>query len=566
MRAIAAPAAAAAFLALAGCNLAPRYEPPKTDATPAFKEAVSGGPAGQGWKVAAPNDAEIRGNWWEMYQDPALNDLEARVAISNQTILAAEANYRAAHALVLEAQAQLYPSLTLDPSVTRSKSSAALAGSGSGVAGGTNTGIGNGTGTGTTTGSAAGSSSTTAQTRNIFTFPLEASYQIDLWGSIRNTVAVNRYAAQASAAQLANALLSTHSLLAQDYFQLRVADEQRRILESTVADYQVSLHLAHTLVASGVDSDADVATAETQLESATAQATDVGVARAQYEHAIAVLTGVSPARFSIPYKHFTQSLPIIPVGVPSDLLERRPDIASAERQVAQTNAQIGVARAAYFPSLTLSGSAGYESTTLGSLFDFPNRFWSVGPTLAQALFDGGARRAAVAQARALNDSQVATYRQTVLSAFQSVEDDLAALRILSQELLQAHRATVAAKRAVELTIVLYRYGVDGYAAVIVAQNAFLSARENELQIQLRELTASVALINDLGGGWSTAGRNQTERLAQHPADTGSLPQIPAEYSGPATPNPPPMPPGEIHPDELLRQDDEVMAPEPPTGK
>jgi NodT family efflux transporter outer membrane factor (OMF) lipoprotein len=564
---LSALAAGGGFLILAGCNLAPRYDPPKTDSTAAFKEAVPGEQAGQGWKIADPQDAAIRSNWWEEYQDPQLNDLESRVAISNQTIVAAEASYRAAHALVLEAQAQLYPTLSLDPSMTRARSSAATSGLGGGVAtGGTSVTTTGTTPTPTTTTSTTAQSGSSTQTHNIFTFPLEASYQIDLWGSIRNTVAVNRFAAQASAAQLANALLSTQSLLAQDYFQLRVADEQRRILETTVGDYQVSLHLVRTLVKSGVDSEADIATAQTQLESATAEATDVGVARAQLEHAIAVLIGVAPAKFSIPYQHFNQQLPTIPVGVPSDLLERRPDIAAAERQVAQSNAQIGVARAAFFPSLTLTGAAGYESTSLSSLFDFPNRFWSVGPSVAQLLFDGGARRAAAAQARALNDSQVATYRQTVLSALQSVEDNLAALRILAQELAQAHRATVAAKRAVELTIVLYRNGVDSYANVIVAQNAFLSARETELQIQLRELTASVTLVNDLGGGWSTSDWGQTERMAEHPADPGKQPLIPAENSGPAVPNPPPMPPGEIRPDDLIKQNNESMAPEPAASK
>lgn len=552
-------AAAMGWAVLAGCNLAPHYDPPKTDATPAFKEAVPGDAAGQGWKIAAPSDAAIRGDWWEWYQDPQLNDLEARVAISNQSIIAAEANYRAAHALVLEAQAQLFPTLSLNPSMTREKSSAALAGLGGGVSTGITTGAGS-----TTSSDSTGAGTT--QTHNVFTLPLEASYQVDLWGSIRNTVAGNRYAAQASAAQLANALLSTHSLLAQDYFQLRVADEQRRILETTVGDYKASLRLVRTLVKSGVDSEADVASAETQLQSAMAQATDVGVARAQYEHAIAVLIGVSPAKFSIPYKHFVQQLPTIPVGVPSDLLERRPDIAAAERQVAQSNAQIGVARAAFFPSLTLSGSAGYESTTLSTLFDVPNRFWSVGPSLAQVLFDGGARRAAVAQARALNDSQVATYRQTVLSAFQSVEDNLAALRILSLELTQAHRATVAAQHAVELTVVLFRNGVDSYANVIVAQNAFLSARETELQIQLRELIASVTLINDLGGGWSTSEEGQTERMAEHPADPGKEPQIPGENSGPPVPNPAPMPKEEIRPDDLIKQNNDAMAPDPAANR
>jgi NodT family efflux transporter outer membrane factor (OMF) lipoprotein len=552
--------AGAAFLLASGCNFAPRYDPPKTETTPAFKEAATGDAAGQGWKVAAPEDAAIRGHWWAAYQDPQLNELESRVAISNQTIVAAEASYRAAHALVLEAQAQLYPTLSLDPSVTRSRSSAAVSGLSTGAA--TSSAATGTTSTTTTTTASTPAQGASTLTHNIFALPLEASYQIDLWGSIRNTVAVNRFAAQASAAQLANALLSTHSLLAQDYFQLRVADEQRRILETTVADYRVSLHLVRTLVASGVDSEADIASAQTQLESATAQATDVGVARAQYEHAIAVLIGVSPAEFSIPYKHFSQQLPTIPVGVPSDLLQRRPDIAAAERQVAESNAQIGVARAAYFPSLTLTGSAGYESTSLSSLFDFPNRFWSVGPSLAQVLFDGGARRAATAQARALNDSQVATYRQTVLSAFQSVEDNLAALRILSQELQQAHRATVAAKRAVELTIVLYRNGVDSYANVIVAQNSFLSTRETELQVQLRELTASVNLINDLGGEWSTSEWNQTERMAEHPPDAGQAPQIPAQNSGVPVPNPPAMPEGEIRPDDLIRQNDDAMAPDP----
>jgi NodT family efflux transporter outer membrane factor (OMF) lipoprotein len=329
-----------------------------------------------------------------------------------------------------------------------------------------------------------------------------------------------------------------------------------------VADYQVSLRLVRTLVDSGVDSEADVATAESQLESAMASATDVGVARAQYEHAIAVLIGVSPAAFSIPYKRFDQQLPTIPVGVPSDLLERRPDIAAAERQVAESNVQIGVARAAFFPTLTLSAAGGYESTTVSNLFNLPNRFWSLGPSLAQILFDGGARRAAVAQARAVNDSQVAAYRQTVLSAFQSVEDNLAALRILSTELGQAHKATVSAKRAVELTLVLFRNGVDSYVNVITAQNAFLTARETELGIQLRGLTASVNLINDLGGGWETSQLSQTERTARHPPDAGKAPEVPAENSGPAVANPPPMPPGEIRPDDLIKQNDAAMGPAP----
>ena len=558
---------AAAALLLCGCNLAPHYDAPRVQPSAQFKEAVSGGDsASQGWKPAEPRDAAIRSKWWEAYEDPQLNDLEERVAISNQNIIAAEASYRAAHALMLEAQAQLFPTLSLAPSVTRENSSvgaAGLGGSGVSTAGsGTTGGAGASSGAGTATGAAQGA---VTHPHTIYTLPLEASYQIDLWGSIRNTVAVNRYAAQASAAQLANALLSTQSTLAEDYFQLRVADEQRRILETTVADYQASLRLVRTLVASGVDSEADVATAEAQLESAMASATDVGVARAQYEHAIAVLIGVPPAQFSIPYEHFKQTLPAIPVGVPSDLLERRPDIAAAERQVAQSNAQIGVARAAFFPSLTLGASGGYESTALSQLFDAPNRFWSVGPSLTQILFDAGARSAAVAQARALNESQVAVYRQTVLSAFQSVEDNLAALRILSVELGQAHKATMAARRAVELTVVLFRNGVDSYVSVITAQNSFLSARETELQVELRQLIASVSLINDLGGGWATSQMAQTERTAMHPPESGAEARIPPENSRPAVPNPPAMPPGEIQPDDFIKQIEDEMAPAPSGG-
>jgi NodT family efflux transporter outer membrane factor (OMF) lipoprotein len=553
-------AGGAGLAALTACNFAPHYDPPKTTPAAAYKEAVPGGDAAtQGWKIAEPRDAALRSNWWESYGDQQLNELESRVVISNQTIIAAEASYRAAYALVLEAQAQLFPTLDLDPSVTREKSSAALAGVGGAPASSTATT----TTTTTTTGSTAIPSGSSL-THNVFAFPLEASYQIDLWGSIRNTVAENRFAAQASAAQLANALLSTQSTLAQDYFQLRVADEQRRILETTVGDYQESLRLVRTLVKNGVDSDADIASAESALESAMAQETDVGVARAQYEHAIAVLIGVSPSEFSIPYRRLNQTLPAIPVGMPSDLLERRPDIAAAERQVAQSNAQIGVARAAFFPSLTLSASGGYESTALSNLFSLPNRFWSVGPSVAQVLFDGGAHRAALMQAHALNDSQVATYRQTVLSAFQSVEDNLAALHILSTELSQAHKATEAARHAVELTVVLYRNGVDSYVQVITAQNAFLIARETELQIQLRQLTASVTLINDLGGGWNVSDLGQTEAMAKHPPDAGKEPVIPADNSA-TVPNPPPMPSGEAPPDEFMKRINDTVAPSSPNG-
>jgi NodT family efflux transporter outer membrane factor (OMF) lipoprotein len=550
-------APACALSILGACNFAPHYERPKTQPTDTYKEAVPGGDAAaQGWRIAEPRDAEIRAQWWEMFDDPKLNALEERVAISNQSIIAAEANYRAAYALVLEAQAQLFPTFNLAPSATREKTSAALAGIGGGSIGTT---TGTTTATGTTSGSTPPQSTTTAP-HNIFTLPLEASYQIDLWGGIRNTIAANRFSAQASAATLANALLSTQSTLAQDYFQLRVADEQRRILDTTVADYRAVLAMTRTLFEQGLDSDEDVAAAETQLDTAIAQATDVGVARAEFEHAIAVLIGVPPGKFSIPYEHFNQSLPVVPVSVPSDLLERRPDIAAAERQVAQTNAQIGVARAAYFPTLSLSAAIGYESTALSKLIEAPNLFWSAGPTLTQNLFDGGERRAAVLQARAQNEAQAATYRQTVLSAFQSVEDQLSSLRILSEELVQQQRAMLAAKHTVELSLVRYHNGVDSYVNLITAENTFLAARETELQVRLRQLTSSVSLINDLGGGWAASRLGATERMAKHPPDQGKQPMIPSDNAGPPTPNPPGMPPGEIEPDDFIKLNNEAVGP------
>ena len=315
---------------------------------------------------------------------------------------------------------------------------------------------------------------------------------------MRNSAAQSRYTAQASAAQVATALLSTQSQLAQDYFQLRALDEQRRILEATLADYEASIHLVDALIASGVDSNEDLAQAENQLATAEAQTTNLGIARAQYEHAIAVLIGLPPAKFTLAPAPYDPTLPTIPIGLPSELLERRADIAAAERQVAAANAGIGVARAAYFPALTLSASAGYQATSVASLFDWPNRFWSAGSTLAQVVFDGGVRSAAVAQARALDDAAVANYRQTVLGAFQSVEDNLASLRVLSAEMRQLHRATVAAQRAVELSVARYKSGVDSYVNVITAQNTFLSSREAELQAQLNQQIASVNLINNLG--------------------------------------------------------------------
>jgi NodT family efflux transporter outer membrane factor (OMF) lipoprotein len=554
---------------LGGCNLAPRYDAPKTETPSKFKEAVPDPKAAEGWKVADPRDAEIRSKWWEMYNDPDLNQLESRVAISNQTVAAAEANYRAARSLVSEAEAGLFPTVLLEPSVVRSRSSSSGNGtivSSSPVSGGTST-SGSGASTNAGEGSGAGTSAngTNGTTRTTYTVPLEASYQFDLWGSVRNQVAQNRYAAQASAAQVETALLSTQSQLAQTYFELRAVDEQRRILDTTLADFQASLHLVRTLFHNGLASDEDLAEADNQLDSAMSQAIDLGISRAQFEHAIAVLIGVPPAKLSMPIRPFNPALPVVPVGLPADLLERRPDIATAERQVAASNAAIGIARAAYFPNLTLNASAGFESTALSQLLDWPNRFWSVGPELAQIVFDGGAHSAAIAEAHALNEQAAANYRQAVLTAFQSVEDNLAALRILSQEWQQQHNATVAAQHSVELSVVRYENGLDSYVNVITAQNSFLTSRESELQVQLRQVTASINLVNGLGGGWSKSDLGETEKMAQHATDLGKVSESSSQDAGPGIPNPPPLANQSVRPEDLLKQNQEDMAPSPANG-
>jgi NodT family efflux transporter outer membrane factor (OMF) lipoprotein len=557
--------ACGAGLLLGGCDLAPHYERPKTDSTGSFKEAVPNTTVeAQGWKLAEPNDSVLRGNWWELYHDPQLNDLEERVVISNQTIAAAEANYRVARAMVAEARASLFPTVSAAPSVVRSRSSA------SGSSGGSAVSVGSTSGT-TTTGVSGGSSSSTGVApvsggsggtgpRTDYTLPFEASYEVDLWGSVRNSVAQSRAASEASAASVQTAILSTQSTLAQDYFSLRATDEERRILDTTLGDYEASLHIVRTLYNNGLASEEDLAEADTQLDGAEAQATDLGVARAQFEHAIAVLIGVPPSKFSIAVGRFNASLPVIPVTVPSDLLERRPDIAAAERQVAAANAGIGIARAAYFPNLTINGLAGFQSNSLGSLLDWPNRMWSIGPTLVQPLFDGGLRRAENAQARAQYDETVANYRQAVLTAFQSVEDNLVTLRVLSKEVEQQHKAAVAGQNTVKLSVIRYQNGVDSYVNVITAQNTFLTNRLAELQVQLRQLTATIALVNNVGGGWDMSQLSDTEKRALHPPDASKKAEVPVENAGPGVPNPPPLPATMRRPEDILKQNEEDMSP------
>jgi NodT family efflux transporter outer membrane factor (OMF) lipoprotein len=533
---------------LAGCNLAPRYERPAAAAPAAFKEAAVSGES-SGFRPAQPQDQRLRSAWWETYDDPQLNQLEARVASSNQSVVAAAAVYRQARSLVVQARAAYLPTVALVPGVTRSRSSAGAGGAGAGAAGG-----------------APAASTTAGSQRTLFVLPIDASYEIDLWGSVANTVRQNSALASASAADWANVVLSMQAEVAQDYFALRAADEQRRLLTTTLDDYRDSLKLVMTLFNSGLVAEEDLSQAQLQLATAQVQATDLGIVRAQYEHAIAVLVGVPPSRFSVAEAPLVPKLPLIPLAMPSDLLERRPDVAAAERRVAAANAAIGIARAAYFPALSISASAGFESQKLNNILDWPNRFWSVGPSLAENLFDGGARRAATARAMAAYDQDVAQYRQTVLAAFQSVEDSLVALRVLSSEASQEHVAVLAARRAVELSVARYKQGLDSFVNVITAQNSFLVSRLGELSVQLRALTASIGLIKNLGGGWPAADSAQADPTRSTPnAVTPDPGSVPAVFDR-AAPNPPTVSKGTHRPEDLLKQDDSAMAPGgPPSG-
>jgi NodT family efflux transporter outer membrane factor (OMF) lipoprotein len=507
-------------IVLSACNPAPKYARPPAVTPPAFKEAIPQEyKEGTGWKLAQPSDDKIRGNWWEIYNDPQLNALEPQVQVSNQTIAAAEANFRAARALVVSARSALFPSLTGSATYSNSRSSA-------------NSRVLN-----------AGTASVSKAVNN-FSMPLDLSYTVDLWHRIRNTVAANAFEAQASSADVATALLAIQAELAQNYFQLRALDTQRAILQDTLANYRQALDLTITRFRTGIDSEEDVAQASTQLDTATAQATDLAVSRAQFEHAIAILIGKPPAEFSLPVAPFVPSPPPVPVALPSALLERRPDIAAAERRVAASNAQIGIARAAYYPNLTLSAVGGLQASSFTQWFTWPSRFWSVGPQLAQTLFDAGARRALNEQAEASYDAAVADYRQTVLTTFQAIEDNLATLRILSDEVVQQHTAVNSSNHFLDLSMTRYKTGVDSYLNVITAQTSVLTNRETEVQIQLRQMTASVGLIMALGGGWdATQLPNMKDLLVKPPKWTpNSASSLPSQPGAVAPPNPPPLPP------------------------
>jgi NodT family efflux transporter outer membrane factor (OMF) lipoprotein len=457
------------MLSLTGCTVGPNYHRPTAEVPPVYKEVGD-------WKPAQPSDQDLGGKWWEVFQDPQLNDLEAQVNVSNQNLKAAEAQYTQARAQLRYSRADLFPTVTADPSATRNRISnnrpASLTANGT--------------------------------TYNDFQIPLELSYQIDVWGRVRRTVEAYRDQAQASAADLATVNLSMHAQLALYYFQARLLDAEEQLLSSTVTQYEQALELIQSRYAGGVASDLEVQQAETQLETTRAQAVDVGVTRAQYEHAVAVLVGKPPAEFSLAPLPLTMPPPPIPPGLPSELLERRPDIAAAERQMAAANAQIGVAKAAYYPNISLGAAGGFESSAITTLVSGPSVLWSAGPSALFTVFDVGRRRAASDQAIAAYDQTVANYRQTVLTGFQQVEDNVAALRILEHEAQVQDKAVTAAQKYLELAITRYKGGVTSYLEVTTAQTAALSDELTAVTILGRRMVDAVTLVQALGGGWNSS--------------------------------------------------------------
>jgi NodT family efflux transporter outer membrane factor (OMF) lipoprotein len=426
-----------------------------------------------------------------MFSDPQLNELEAQVNISNQTIAAAEAQFREARAAVRAARSGLFPTLTLGGSVTRT-------GGGSGG----NRAI---VGAGNTVHAGGGT---------LYSLPLDLSYEVDAWGSVRRMIEATSDTAQASAANLETIRLSSHAELALDYFEMRGLDEQKRLFDQTVAGFQQALQLTTDRFNQGIASGVDVEEARTQLETARAQSIDLDVQRAQFEHAIASLIGKPPAELTLPRGAIIGEPPVIPVALPSELLERRPDVAMAERQVASANAQIGVAKAAYFPAISLVATGGFQSQALSSLISWPSRFWSLGGSFSELLFDAGKRHALVAEAEATYDSTVANYRQSVLTAFQDVEDNLAALRVLSDEEAQQNIAVESSQRSLDLSLARYRGGVAIYTEVITAQNTLLDNQRTAIGIRARRMSASVLLVKALGGGWSVADLPSEKSVAQ----------------------------------------------------
>ncbi len=489
-----------AILFCAACSVGPKYQRPPAPAAPMFKEL----PGSDQWKTASPSDARLKGKWWEMFGDPQLNHLEEMVAVNNQTVKQAEAQFRTATALARLAHSGYFPTIGSSPAFTAS-------------------------GTGRSITSASGTRA--AGVSHIFQLPITVSWEPDLWGRVRLATEFQTQQAQSAAALIENARLSIQTTLAEDYFNLLGTDMQIALLNDTIAGYETYLALTINRYKGGVAAKSDVTLAQTQLETTRAAATDLYQSRTQLEHAIAVLTGRPPAEFELPPGRITGPPPTIPTGVPSRLLERRPDIASAERVVAAANTNIGIAQAAFYPTLTLSATGGIQNTSLVNLFTWPSRVWSVGPTLAQTLFDFGRRKATVQEFEAQYDAQVAAYRQTVLLAFQEVEDNLAALRVLTQESVEQDAAVASAEQSLALETDRYKAGTDTYLNVITTQQLALSDERAAVTLLQRRMVSAVALVAALGGGWDAStlpdGNTIQSPSMTDPANTQKIAQPPA---------------------------------------
>lgn len=475
------PLVAGVCFVVAGCRIGPQYVRPTAPLAPAFKEPLPENfKSEDGWKPSQPSDAQLKDDWWTLFGDPQLNTLEATIDPANQTLQQAEANFRAARAVVRFNRASEAPTIGVAPTVGAVRDSSNQPYFNTAYA---NNGEGN------------------------FVLPFDLNYEIDLWGRVRRTVAQSREQAQASAADLETSRLSLHTELAVDYFDLRSADAQVKLLDDTVKAFQSALQLTEDRYNGGASPLSDVTQARTQLQAAQVQATDVDIQRAMYEHAIAVLIGKPPAAFTLPPDPITvaaPTIPAIPGMLPSQLLERRPDIASNERSMAAANEQIGIARAAYYPTLSLSAVAGFAGTSAINWFSWPSRFFAVGPALSETLFDHGRRRATSDIALAQYDGIVAAYRQTTLTAFQQVEDNLNALHNLDIEARQQNDATASAQQSLDLFNTRYEDGVDTYLQVITWQTALLQNERNDIEITRRRFEASVLLVKALGGGWDAS--------------------------------------------------------------
>jgi len=467
-------------MSLTGCNVGPKYTPPAQTAPPAFKEAApQTSPDGTLWNAALPQDGASRGKWWEMYGEPELNGLEERLNTSNQTIAQSYQNFMAARALVRQARSNLFPTVTGGPSYTRARSSGSVGGQSGGQ----------------------GGQHSPNPNSNEFNLSFDVSWEPDVWGRVRSTIRQYANQAQVSAADLANTRLSQQASLAQYYFELRGQDSLIALYEQTVEAYTKSLKLTMLLDKTGIDTAQSVAQANLNLQTAKSSLINLRIARAQYEHAIALLIGEPASTFSLPVHELTTPAPKIPVGVPSELLQRRPDIAAAERTMAAANALIDVQVAAFYPSFSISAQGGLQSSTIGNWFTWPSRFFSVGPSATQTLFDAGARHATLANYKAQYEADAASYRQTVLTAFQQTEDALAAQRYLAEQLPQQQAAVDAAQKYLDLANTRFHLGLDPYLDVFTAETSLVAQKQTYVNLRVSQMTSNVQLVEAIGGGW-----------------------------------------------------------------